>query len=308
MRTCIKDIYIMKKITILIVSALLSVFALPANAADNGKSVVIIDYTFDTTRPELSGKVIADICFSITKICTNAPTSRVYSSETYSHGTVMATVATKIDPTAKLILIRVGNINARTFSLSNITTAEFDNVLIPAFDWIAQNSSKYNIAAVSTSMSHTSFNKTGSYCPIKKSAVYQGTLQDRIVKLQSIGVASVFSAGNTYDNARASYPACIPQSIAIGATELTESSGINPVSLKSAKGTDVDFYTLGTYELGFTRMTGQTSPAAAAFASYWTKKYTNSYNDTLNVMNNSLSQVYFSLTKTYTNQFVNVLN
>ena len=220
----------------------------------------------------------------------------------------MVTVAAKIDPTVKIILIRIGNINPKTFTLSSITTTEFDNVLIPTFDWIAQNATKYNIAAVSTSMSHTSFNTTGSYCPIKQSAVYKGTLQDRIVSLQSIGIASVFSAGNTYDNARASYPACIPQSIAIGATELTEPTGINPVSLKSAKGPDVDYYALGTYELGFTRMTGQTSPAAAAFASYWTKKYKNNYQDTVNVINSSLSQSYFGLTKTYTNQFVNVLN
>lgn len=308
MRTRIKDIYIMKKMIILAISVLFSVFALPVNAADNGKSIAIIDYTFDTTRPEINGKVIADVCFSVTRICVNAPTTNIYSNESYSHGTIMATVASKIDPTAKIILIRVGNINPKTFTLSSITTTEFDNVLIPAFDWIAQNATKYNIAAVSTSMSHTSFNKIGSYCPIKQSAVYKGTLQDRIVKLQSIGIASVFSAGNTYDNARASYPACITQSIAIGATELTEPTGINPVSLKSAKGPDVDYYALGTYELGFTRMTGQTSPAAAAFASYWTKKYKNNYQDTVNFINTSLSQSYFGLTKTYTSQFVNVLN
>ena len=298
----------MKKLVSAIVVGVLGLSIVPATASESSKSIAIIDYTFDTSRPELAGKVLADVCLSITKVCVNAPTSTIYSNETYSHGTTMATVASQVNPNIRLILIRVGNINAKTFRLSTMGPTEFDNVLIPAMDWVAQNRAQYNIVAVSTSMSHNSFNRSGSYCPIRKSAVYNSTLQDRIVALQSIGIAAVFSAGNTYDNSRASYPACIPQSIAVGATELTEPSGIIPASLKSAKGSDVDFYTLGTYTLSFTRMTGQTSPAAVAFASYWAKKYSNNYAETMSKISASVKPVYFAQTKVSANSFVDVLN
>lgn len=290
---------------LLVVSTMISL-AMPANAGANGKTIAIVDYTFDTTVSPVKDKALADLCFSITKSCASVPKDQIYSNDLLVHGTIMASVAAMVDPTMKFIFIRVGNINPKTYSVSKMSTTEFDNVLIPVFDWLIQNSSKYNISAVSTSMSHTSFSNTGSYCPIKKSASYPGTLQDRIVKLQNIGIASIFSAGNTYDPIRASYPACIKEAIAIGATEERESTGLIPASLKSAKGPDVDFYALGTYQLPFTRMTGQTSPAAAAFATYWAKQYQRDFQSTLNYINGVTSDVYFGLTKTYSRQFVDV--
>ena len=305
MRTRIKDIYIMKKAVVLIASLLISTFAFPVNAADNTKSIAIIDYTFDTSRPEINGKILADVCLSITRVCTNMPTNILYSNDTAAHGTIMATVATQVNPNIKFVVIRVGNINSKTFTLSSMTPMEFDNVLIPALDWVSKNASKFNIVAVSTSMSHDSFSTSGSYCPIRKSSSYAGTLQDRVIKLQTLGVASVFSAGNTYDNLRVSYPSCIKESIAIGATEEREGV-VNPASLKSAKGPDVDFYALGTYQLSFTRMTGQTSPAAAAFATYWAKQYQIDFPSTLNFVNNARSDVYFGLSKTSARQFIDV--
>lgn len=293
-------------ITSLLVVFSTAIAASPASAGVNGKSLAIIDFTFDSSAPELKDRIISDVCLSITKVCATVPKDKLYPNLSLAHGTIMAAVASQIDPTAKLVLIRVGNINPKTFTMSAMSTTEFDNVLISAFDWIAQNASKLNIAAVSTSMSHTSFNTTGSYCPNRKSTVYPGTLEDRVIKLQSLGIASVFSAGNTYDNLRVSYPACIKAAIAIGATELPEGS-INPVSLKSAKGPDVDFYTLGTYQLSFIRMTGQTSPAAAAFATYWVNKYQGNYQETLTLINNLRSEAYFSATKSSSRLFVDVL-
>lgn len=279
---------------------------LSASAGVNGKTLAIIDFTFDSSATEIKERVISDVCFSITKSCTIVPKDKLYANLSLSHGTIMASVASQIDPTMKLVLIRVGNINPKTFTVSAMSTTEFDNVLISAFDWIAQNATRLNIAAVSTSMSHTSFNALGSYCPNRKSSVYPGTLEDRVLKLQNLGIASVFSAGNTYDNLRVSYPACIKASFAIGATEFPEGS-INPVSLKSAKGPDVDFYALGTYQLSFIRMTGQTSPAAAAFATYWVNKYQGNFQDTLTLINSLRSEAYFSATKLSTKSFINVL-
>jgi hypothetical protein len=294
-----------KTILILLTATLFIPISHPTAAGLNGKTVVIIDYTFFSGAAELKDSVLADLCFSITRSCTVVPSNRLYGSDSLTHGTTMALVAKKVDPSMKFILIRVGSINPKTYALSKMSSTEFDNVLIPAMDWVAQNAAKYNIAAVSTSMSHNSFSTSGSYCPIRKSSSYPGTLQERIIKLQNLGVASVFSAGNTYDNLRVSYPACIKESFAIGATEEREGT-VNPASLKSAKGPDVDFYALGTYQLSFARMTGQTSPAAAAFATYWTKQYQKDFQSTLNFVNNARSDVYFGLTKTSARQFIDV--
>lgn len=153
----------------------------------------------------------------------------------------------------KLVLIRVGNINPETFTMSAMSTTEFDNVLISAFDWIAQNATRLNIAAVSTSMSHTSFNALGSYCPNRKSSVYPGTLEDRVLKLQNLGIA------------------------------------------------------MGTYQLSFIQMTGQTSPAAAAFATYWVNKYQGNFQETLTNINSLRTDAYFSATKISTKSFIDVL-
>jgi hypothetical protein len=166
-----------------------------------------------------------------------------------------------------------------------------------ALNWVKNNTSKYNIVATSTSLSNTVFNRTGNYCKI-------GTdLQNVIVALQSLNVAAVFSAGNTYDRLRVSYPACIPQSIAVGATNYTETTKtgtITPISLASAGGPDLDFYALGSWQLRLTRINGQTSPATAAFAAYWSKQVSK-------LGTTNYTTVYDSIkasTKPASNQFV----
>ena len=295
--------HVMKKIAILL-SVVLGFSIVPSQAtANQAPAVVIIDTAFDTTVPELQGKVIYEVCVIEGTSCPNGtgfqegpgsaslPSANALSGG-FEHGTYMATVATTVNPNAKLILIRISGINKNGRMLS-----ASPNAITMALNWVKNNASKYNIVVTSTSLSNTSFNRGANYCKIN------AELQNVIVSLQSMNVATAFSAGNTRDILRVSYPACIPQAIAVGATNYTETHGsltINPISLASAGGPDLDFYALGSWQLRLTRMNGQTSPATAAFAANWAKQSaklgTNDYNTIYNALKAS--------TKPASNQFV----
>ena len=295
--------YVMKKIAILL-AVVLGFSVVPSQAAEVSKpTVVIIDTAFDTTVPELQGKVIQEVCVIEGTSCPNKTgfqegigsaslPSSVALSGGFEHGTYMATVATTVNPNANLILIRIAGINKNNRMLS-----ASPNAITMALNWVKANASKYNIVATSTSLSNTVFNRTGNYCRIG------ADLQAAIVSLQSLNVAAVFSAGNTRDILRVSYPACIPQAIAIGATNYSETHNgtvVNPISLASAGGPDLDFYALGSWQIRLTRMNGQTSPATAAFAANWAKQAvrlgTNDYNTIYNALKTN--------TKPASNQFV----
>lgn len=295
--------HVMKKVAILL-AIILGFSIVPSQAAEvSSPTVVIIDTAFDTTVPELQGKIIQEVCVIEGTSCPNKTgfqeglgsaslPSSIALSGGFEHGTYMATVATTVNPNANLILIRIAGINKNNKMLS-----ASPNAITMALNWVKANASKYNIVATSTSLSNTAFNRTGNYCKIG------ADLQGAIIELQSLNIAAVFSAGNTYDKLRVSYPACIPQAIAIGSTnysETTKTGIINPISLASAGGPDLDFYALGSWQLRLTRINGQTSPATAAFAAYWSKQVSK-------LGTSNYSTVYDSVkasTKPASNQFI----
>jgi hypothetical protein len=295
--------YVMKKIAILL-AVILGMSVVPSQASQVSKpTVVIIDTAFDTTVPELQGKVIQEVCVIEGTSCPNKTgfqeglgsaslPSSIALSNGFEHGTYMATVATAVNPNANLILIRIAGINKNNKMLSMSP-----NAIAMALNWVKNNTSKYNIVATSTSLSNTVFNRTGNYCKIG------ADLQNAIISLQSLNVAAVFSAGNTYDRLRVSYPACIPQAIAVGATNYSETHNgkvITPISLASAGGPDLDFYALGSWQLRLTRINGQTSPATAAFAANWAKQAVKLGTTDYNTIYNAIK----ANTKPASNQFV----
>jgi hypothetical protein len=304
--------YVMKKMGML-VTVLLGLSIVPSQAADVVKpTVVIIDMAFDTTVQELQGKVVQEVCLVEGTSCLNNTgfqeglgsatlPSTVALSGGFEHGTYMATVATTVNPNANLILIRIAGINKSGKILSPSA-----NAIGLALDWVNKNVSKYNIVATSTSLSNTAFNPGANYCKINKA------LQDTIIALQSKNVAASFSAGNTYDRLRVSYPACIPQAIAVGATnysETTKTGTVNPISLASAGGPDIDFYALGSWQLRLININGQTSPASAAFAANWAKQVvklgTSDYNTIYNALKTKGQPASNQFTSS--NAYVNVL-
>jgi len=82
-----------------------------------------------------------------------------------------------------------------------------------ALEWVIKNKDRFNIQAVSMSQGHSfSRNSDPDYCP--KTPI----TESKIKTLMDSGVPVFFPTGNSRDYSRIDWPACIPSSIAIGAT------------------------------------------------------------------------------------------
>lgn len=288
----------MKKAVGLLVVLFIAAF-LPAVSANQNPSIVVIDTAIDTAAPSLSGKVIHEVCVMETNRCPNnssfmegpgsasLPTSDIYRNG-FDHGTVMSSIALQTNPNMSIVFIRVVPMTAN--KTKGIYT---DRSIDMALDWVIANKDKFNIVAVSASIGHHAFRSFTNYCPVRQ------TLQQDIIKLQSIGVGTFLAAGNDYDYVRVDYPACIPQALAVGSVDKTER-----ISLYSNGGADIDFYTLGDYNVLNKRVVG-TSAATAAFAAYWVKSYAGSYQSTYDYLKSIAKPA--ENTKVKTTMYVNTL-
>lgn len=247
---------------------------LPAVSANAKPSIAIIDTAIDSTASHLSGKIVHEVCVMETNRCPNGkafmegpgsatlPVTQVYKGG-FNHGTIMASIAVQSNPEVGIVFIRIV-----PMANSGNTGVYTDRAVDLALDWVIANKTKFNIVAVSASVGRNNFKSLTNYCPINQ------TLQQDIITLQNLGTAVVFAAGNKYDYNRVDYPACIPQAVAIGSVEKSER-----IALHSNGGPDIDFYVLGDYSTPVSRAVG-TSAATAAFAGYWAKVYTGSYQST----------------------------
>lgn len=263
----------MKKVVGLFLILFTAAF-LPAVSANVKPSIVIIDTAIDSTASHLSGKIVYEVCVMETTRCPNGkafmegpgsatlPVTQVYKGG-FNHGTIMASVALQSNPDVGIVFIRIV-----PMANNGNTGVYTDRAVDLALDWVIANKAKFNIVAVSASIGRNNFKSLTNYCPIN------ATLQQDIITLQSLGTAVAFAAGNKYDYDRVDYPACIPQAIAIGSVEKSER-----IALHSNGGPDIDFYVLGDYTTPITRAVG-TSAATAAFAGYWAKVYTGTYQST----------------------------
>ena len=272
---------------------------LPAVNADERKSIVIIDTAIDTTAKNLSGRIVHEVCIMETQRCPNKtnfmegpgsaslPVNQIYSGG-FEHGTIMSSVAAQVNPNLDIVFIRIV-----PMANSGRTGVYTDRSVTEALKWVAQNKIKFNIVAVSASFGRHNFKTLTNYCPVAQE------LQQTILGLQNLGVASIFSAGNNYDYSRVDFPACITESVAIGSTEKS-----TRISLYSNSGAELDFYALGDYSTPVKRAVG-TSPAAAGFAAYWAKVYQGNYQSTYDYIK-SMSKPTMNA-KVKTNLFVDIL-
>lgn len=251
-----------------------SLLTAPANAAEP-KTLVIIDSGFNTDL--LQGNVAAEACFIEYGKCPNGqasmtgpgaaslPTTAAAKDKTFSHGTQMAVIAKTVNPSVQLVLIRIVGQSAKGFANSYTTRG-----VSTALAWV-QSNMQLNPAAVSISLGRT-YKETA--CPIESG------LQQQVASLKQTGVAVFASAGNGSKPDKVDYPACIPDVIAVGATDTRYSQRgvtgwIYPVMAISNGGLDLDVYALGRYNT--LNVDGQpvvalgTSAATVALASKWTQ-------------------------------------
>ncbi len=263
----------MKKLTLFFaIIALVAAGFTPAAQANLQKTLVIIDSGIAAELPFVKEMLVDEACFIEYGKCPNGqstmfgkgaaslPVARV-NHKAMHHGTQMASVAYQIDPSTKLVMIRIVGMSEKGFANSYTTRA-----VTKALNWVNLNAERLNVGAVSLSIGRS---YKESSCPI------ESELQSQVQQLAAINIPVVAATGNGSNKFKVDYPACVPEVLAIGATDRRYTikaiqGWVYPIMLISNSGPDLDFYTLGRFPT--TDIYGQqalsigTSSATVAFA------------------------------------------
>ena len=292
----------MKKLLLIIITALLSI--MPESAiANTPKTLVIIDSGVGADSVFAKSMLIEEACFIEFGKCPNGQSSMVGSGaarldprnikdRSLHHGTQMSSVVFAIDPSIKIVMIRVVGISDKGFANTYRST-----VITKALEWVNANSERLNIGAVSISLGRSYSQNT---CPI------EGPLQIQVKNLLEKNISVVAAAGNGSNNKKIDYPACIPEIVAIGATDTKYSQRgvtgwIYPVMAISNSNSDLDYFTLGrhitTNIFGEQSLQVGTSVATIIFATNLVKMQNSGIEskELLNVINSNLENAYRSM-------------
>ena len=298
------------KIILMVVAISATLLPLQSASAVGEKTLVIIDSGINTDLAWAKSAVIDEACFVEFNRCPNgfsqmtgAGASKITPAMTtagsFSHGTEMASVAVAVDPNVKIVSIRIAGMTAK--GVPNPYTAK---AISWALDYVEANKARLNVGAVSISLGNS---YTSTACPIV------GNLQTQITNLMTAGIPVVIAVGNG-GSTKIDYPACIPQAIAVGATEdryaMKEVSGwVYPIMAISNYNSDVDYFVNGKYTTSdisdSKKVSFGTSNSTVAFATYLTKRLSAGENLTavMASVNASLVNAYKTTTLFYPKQF-----
>lgn len=295
----------MKRLLIaLSIAVLVAAGVTPAAQAAAPKTLVIIDSGISADLPWVKEMLVEEACFIEFGRCPNGLSSMVgkgsaalpvtsIKHKAMSHGTQMASVAYEVNPTTKLVMIRIVGMSDKGFANTYTTKA-----VTKALNWVNLNADQLNVGAVSVSVGRSYKQAT---CPI------ESELQAQVRNLAARDIPVVAASGNGSNKLKVDYPACIPEVIAIGATEPRYTmrgiqGWVYPIMLISNQGPDLDFYTLGRYittdVFGNKADSLGTSSSTAAFATYLVKQFNLgiSYADAMATVKASLVNAYRTTT------------
>jgi hypothetical protein len=208
-------------------------------------TIAILDTALDTSLPILKDRILFEACVTQWASCPNGlnemegPNSSVLKSDWiskngFNHGTEMASLAVATNPNVKIVFVRIIGANS-----NGLRQASGEATVYNALDWVIRNKDKFNIQAVSMSQGHASLrNPDPNYCP--KTPITESKIQ----VLLDAGIPVFFPTGNGRDYSKIEWPACIPSSIAVGATMPNQSiavySNYDPIL--------TDFFAQGTVQ------------------------------------------------------------
>jgi serine protease len=181
-------------------------------------TIAILDTALDTSLPILKDRILFEACVTQWSSCpnglsemegTNSSTLKPewISKNGFNHGTEMAALAVATNPNVKIVFVRIIGANS-----SGLRQSTGEQTVYNALDWVLRNKDRLNIQAVSMSQGYSVNTSAPDYCP--KTPITEG----KIKALADSGVPTFFPTGNGRNYSRIDWPACIPQSIAIGAT------------------------------------------------------------------------------------------
>lgn len=296
----------MKAKILLALTLLASLAAAPAYAAD--KTLVIIDSGINTELDWVKNSLVEEVCIIEYGTCPNGQKFmngpgaahiryQDVKDRAMHHGSQMYSVAVQVDPTARIVFIRIVGMSAKGFA----NTYTMDAVQ-QALDWVNANAARLNVGAVSMSIGR-SYTEVG--CPIETN------FQTSVQKLTAAGIAVIASAGNGGNKSKVDYPACTPEVISVGATDVRYTvrgvtGWVTPVIPSSNGGPDLDLYAHGRW---FTQdLTGRrllsvgTSNASVAVAAKAAQSL--SQGGTIASLTQNLGKAYLSLKETVDKLFL----
>ena len=218
-----------KKITTALIAILLVVPTASHAALKNTNiepTLAILDTAIDTSLPAFKDKIIQEVCLLERGPCPNGQTymegpgaasmpSSLITKNGFDHGTQMAYIAIANNPNMKIVFVRIIGNNP-----DGIRQVATEAAVYNALQWVIDNKDKYNIKAVTMAQAARNFVAGTDYCP--KTPVTQSKIQSLLEK----GIPVFLPAGNDFDYTRINWPACLPESIAVGATMPTKAVAV----------------------------------------------------------------------------------
>ena len=272
----------------MLVLVLLTGLISPANAAGE-PTIAIIDSGVNNSL--FANNIAYEVCLMSIARCPNAQTSMegpgaantpATTDKILNHGTQMASIVRAVNPSAKILPIRIVNQTpagvAGLYSLDDVQNA---------LNWIIANRSKYNISVVLLAQGAVMGN-----CRVPAG------MAQSIATLKAANVPVIAAAGNDSNKKTTQSPACLTDTVSVGATD-NPWSGSEPYAYDPAAAPyiarysngaqgQVDFYLNARYYTTLTDgsqkfMVG-TSNSSAALAGWWLLNRKATFDETFNAI------------------------
>jgi hypothetical protein len=255
--------------------------ALKNSTAVQKPTIAILDTAIDTSISSLQGRVAYEVCILEWNSCPNGQkfmegpgsaklSANVITKNGFDHGTMMASTFASNNSTYDIVFVRIIGV-----SVNGIRQIANEATFVNALDWVYKNKERLNIQAVSMSQSNHNLMPGANYCPNTPST------QSKINGLVSSGIPVFLAAGNMRDIKRISWPACLDQSIAVGAaTDYDEIPIWSNVDMNKSDLYDLgfaDIVTVGNKTVSISGTSVSTQIAAAHWLTIKDSKPTLSY-------------------------------
>jgi hypothetical protein len=249
--------------------------AVPVHA-EVPQSIVVIDSGTNTSL--FKDSILYEVCLLTFYTCPNGKTTMEgkgsanlpkVTNTKFNHGTQMISVILEVNPSVKVIPIRIVGIK-KDGSLGYYDENDMNNAL----KWVLTNYKKFNIVAVNLSQGRFTTD-----CTVPKS------MKERIETLKSLNIPVLVSVGNNGSKKRVWTPACLPDTVSVGSTELTHANGTPSIATYSnGTGELTDFYLKDRYTTfnldGTKSVSIGTSNATAALSSWWVLNRKSTFDET----------------------------
>ncbi|MEO3800865.1 S8 family serine peptidase [Nonomuraea sp. B1E8] len=239
-------------------------------ANGKGTAVAILDSGIDNDHPAFGGRIVAQACFSAgdsadgsTPLCANGSQFQIGDGAAGAestacmkdapqpqyglcyHGTHVAGIAAGqrtpefaadgVAPKAQIVPVQVFSRfdNSPYCSGRPVCILAYDSSILTGMAYVDLLADQYNIASVNLSLGGGEY---ATSCDTGDGADFKAEVD----KLYAKGVATVVASGNNGFDASVSWPACVSNTVAVGATDKQDA-----VASFSNRGTLIDVYAPG---------------------------------------------------------------